>query len=67
MKDHYIAGNRYEGCGHRHGTAVAAQRCLRRIDTTHGKPRVYHIITRTVAGCIGRTAVAVSVQRRRRP
>lgn len=46
MKSHYFyfAATTYEGCGHEHRTVEAAQRCLPRIDDTHGlKPAVYKV------------------------
>lgn len=39
----YIAGNRYEGCGHRHKSIRTARRCLPRIDAGHGPRRVYRV------------------------
>jgi hypothetical protein len=39
----YLAGNKYEGCGHKHRSTRSASRCLRKIDKTHGSAKVYTI------------------------
>jgi hypothetical protein len=50
-KAHFIVGNSYEGCGHRHRTYQAAKRCrvLRVGDHTPGRPRAKYKVHR-IAG-----------------
>ena len=40
---YYVAANKYESCGHKHRTERAAERCLPKIDPTHGRVRVWPI------------------------
>jgi hypothetical protein len=47
MKPVYFAANKAEGCGHEHRSKEAAAQCLRRIDASRGKPRVYRIVSWT--------------------
>ncbi len=47
-KGHYLVGNQYEGCGHKHRTRETARHCLarlRRRGASHGEYSVWIIFT----------------------
>jgi hypothetical protein len=41
-----MAGSKFEGCGHEHKTKKAAEKCLPRIDKTHGRVAVHKVETK---------------------
>lgn len=43
MMPHYIAGNRYEGCGHQHKTSDTARKCRDRANKASGRKNTYSI------------------------